>query len=313
MWPRKDENKNDGWTSIILPPGRVEVAQVRRSTKGKPQLLAWDAFAVEAGELEALKRLRSNKHMSNGRCTTLLRHGQYQILQVESPGVAREELREAIRWRIKEQVDFPIETAGVDVLDIPAPQTASGRAPQIFVIAAGNAQLTPRVHLFQDAKLALTAIDIPELALRNVGALLEEENRALALLAFNDEGGLLTFTYQGELLSSRFIDIKRNELAEARKDEGGIFERVLLEVQRTLDNFERAHSYTTLSRVLVAALPGDNGFINHLQENLYQTVEMLDLTQGINVDAVPSFSDPVRQSEALLSIGAALRDEASVQ
>jgi MSHA biogenesis protein MshI len=313
MWARHRENKSDGWTSIIFPPGRVEVARVRRSTEDKPKLLAWDSFAVEAGELEALKRLRNAKHLGDGRCTTLLRHGQYQLLQAEAPGVVREELREAVRWRIKEQVEFPIETAVVDVLDIPAPSAGSGRAQQIFVVAASSAQIVPRIHLFQDAKVPLTTIDIPELAQRNVAALFEEENRGLAMLAFNDEGGMLTFTYQGELLACRFIDIKRDALAAARKDEGGLFNRVLLEVQRSLDNFERANSFTSLSRVLVAALPGDNGFIDYLKENLYQKVEMLDMTQAVDLGAIPALADPVRQAEALSAIGAALRNEAPVQ
>lgn len=315
MWTRHRENKNDGWTSIIFPRGRVEVARVRHCAGSKPRLLGWDAFVVEAGELEALKRLRSGKRLGDGRCTTLLRHGQYQLLQVESPpGVAREELRGAVRWRIKEQIDFPIDTAVVDVLDIPVPSSGSGRAQQIFVVVAGNAQLAARIHLFQNAKLSLSAIDIPELAQRNVAALFEEENRSLALLAFNDDGGLLTFTYRGELLSSRFIDIKRDELAEARKGEGGLFDRVLLEVQRSLDNFERgAHSHTTLSRVLVAPLPGSNGFIDYLKENLYQKLDMLDLTQAVDLSAIPALADPVRQAEALLAIGAALRNEAPLQ
>ncbi|CAG4885204.1 MSHA biogenesis protein MshI [Georgfuchsia toluolica] len=314
MWARHRENKNDDWTSIIFPRGRIEVARVRRSAGGKPRLLDWDAFVVEAGELEALKRLRSAKRLGDGRSTTLLRHGQYQFLQVESPGVAREELRGAVRWRIKEQVDVPIETAVVDVLEIPAPAAVgAGRAQQIFVVVAGNAQLAPRIHLFQDAKLPLSTIDIPELAQRNVAALFEEENRGLALLAFNDDGGLLTFTYRGELLSSRFIDIKRGELAEARKSEDGLFDRVLLEVQRSLDNFERAHSYTTLSRVLIAPLPGSNGFVDYLKENLYQKLDVLDLTQAVDLSAIPVLADPVRQAEALLAIGAALRNEAPVQ
>lgn len=313
MWARKRENTNNGWTSIVFPPGRVEVTTVRRLTGDRPQVLAWDSFAMETGELEALKRLRGAKRVGDGQCTTLLRHGEYQLLQVEAPAVSREELREAVRWRIKELVEFPVEQAVVDVLDIPAPQAGVGRAHQVFVVVASHTQVVPRIHLFQDAKFPLVAIDIPELAQRNVAALFEEENRGLALLAFNDRGGLLTFTYQGELLSSRFIDIKRDELAAAHEGEGGFYDRVLLEVQRSLDNFERAHSYATLARVLVAALPGGDGFIDYLKANLYQPVEMLDLAQALNISTIPVLADPVRQAEALLGIGAAMRTEVSTQ
>jgi len=312
MWARHRESRNNDWTSVLFPPGRVEVAKVRLAHGGKPELLTWDAFAMEAGELETLKRLRSNRHLDKGRCTTLLHHGQYQILQVEAPKVAREELREAVRWRIKEQVDFPIDSAVVDVLEIPIPSTG-GKAPQIFAVAVGKARLVPRIHLFQDAKISLLAIDIPELAQRNVASLFEDENRGLAMLAFNAEGGLLTFTLNGELLASRFIDITSEDLGSAHEGESGPFERVLLEVQRSLDNFERAHSYTTLSKVIVAALPGGSGFIDYLKANLYQPVETLDLSHVIDLAAVPGLADPVRQAEALLAIGAAMRSEAAVQ
>ena len=191
MWLRRRELSSNGWTSIVFPPGRVEVARIRCRSGEKPAVLAWDSFAVEGGELAALKRLRGARRVGQEPCTTLLHQGQYQLLQTEAPAVAPEELREALRWRVKEMVDFPMDQAVVDVLGMPSLQAGSGRAPQVFVVAASHAQLTPRIHLFQDAKLPLTAIDIPELAQRNVAALFEEENRGLALLAFDDEGGRL--------------------------------------------------------------------------------------------------------------------------
>ena len=303
----------DAWTAIVFPAGRVEVARVRRSAGNSLQVLAWDSFEAESGDGEALKRLRSAKRVDGNPCTTLLHHGQYQLLQVDSPNVERKELREAVRWRIKEQVDFAIDAAVVDVLDIPAPGAVAGRVQQIFVVAASNAQVAPRIQLFQDAKVSLTAIDIPELAQRNVAALFEAEHRALALLAFNEFGGLLTFTFEGELLNSRFIDVNRDELANAAEGEVGLYERVLLEVQRSLDNFERNHSYATLSRLLVAALPDGNRFVDYLKGSLYQTVEVLDLAQVMDLSAVPLLANPVLQAEALLALGAAMRNEASMQ
>ncbi len=313
MPAKKDENASDGWTSVTFPAGRIEVTKVHLRTGEKPVLVSWDLFALESEELEALKRLRSVKRIGQERCTTLLRYGQYQLLQTEAPDVPQAELREAMRWRVKELVDFAIDQAVVDVLNIPSAKAEAGRASQVFVVAASHAQLTPRIRLFQEAKLPLQAIDIPELAQRNVAALFEQENRGLAVLTFDEDGGLLTLTYQGELLASRHIDTKRAELAAASEGAGGLYDRVLLEVQRSLDNFERAHSYATITRILVAALPGGNAFIDYLKANLYQPVEVLDLAQAMDVSAVPALTDPARQAEALLAIGAAMRSEAPIQ
>lgn len=293
---------------MIFSPGRIDIAAVLRRTGERPRVSEWESYAYEGAELDALKRLRTRLQ---GRCTTLLRHGQYQLLQVEAPQGPAEERAQAVRWRIKEMVDFPIDQAGVDVLDIPVAAGSGGRTPQIFAVAASHAILAPRIHLFQDAKVNLAAIDIPELAQRNVAALFEEENRGLALLTFDDDGGRLTFTYNGELYATRHIDVGRKELAGATADTpGGVFERVLLDVQRSLDNFDRNYSFITLKRLLVAPIPGAGPFVDYLKGNLYQPVELLDLAQGLDIEAIAALAAPEHQADALLAIGTALREEA---
>ena len=312
MWPRRSQH-TDNWTSVLFSPGRIDIAEVRYRTDGRPEVSGWDSFAYAGAESAALKRLRGHLH---GRCTTLLRHGQYQMLQIEAPSLPREsppeERRQAVRWRVKEMVDFPIEQAGVDVLDIPTAQGGGGggRAPQVYAVVASHAALAPRIQLFQDAGIPLAAIDIPELAQRNVAALFEEENRGLALLTFDNDGGRLTFTYRGELYATRHIEVGRKELAGANDAPGGGYERVLLDVQRSLDNFDRNYSFITLTRLLVAPIPGAAAFVEYLKGNLYQPVGLLDLAQGMDIGNVPALAAPENQAEALLAVGAALRDEA---
>jgi len=309
MWPRRSQ-PSENWISVIILPGRIDIAEVRHRTDERPAVSRWESFAFAGKELDALKRLRGKLH---GRCTTLLRHGQYQMLQVEAPQVPVEERSQALRWRIKEMVDFPVEQASIAVLDIPTAQGGGGggRAPQVYAVAAGHAALAPRVQLFQDAKVPLAAIDIPELAQRNIAALFEQENRGLAFLSFDADGGRLTFTFHGELYATRHIDVGPKELAApGGAAPGGVFERVLLDVQRSLDNFDRNYSFITLARLLVVPIPGAAAFVEYLKGNLYQPVELLDLSTGMDVAAVPALADPERQADALLAIGAALRTEA---
>ncbi len=305
-WFRAKAAAGDGWTSVRLPPGRIDIAEVSTSVAGaRPAVLGWDSFAVDRLDAMALKRLRGK---IRGRCTLLLNHGQYQILQTEAPAVPREEMADALRWRVKDMVDFPVEQAGIDVLPIPA-DGAPGRAAQIYVVAASHAVLTPTVRLFQDAGIGLDAIDIPELAQRNVAVLFESERRGLAMLAFDEQGGRLTFTYGGELYVTRHIEVTATELARAADATGGLYERALLDVQRSMDNFDRNYNAITLSKLLVAPVPGAAGFIDYLKANLYQPVEALDLTAGLDMSKVPAVAAPARQAQALLAIGAALRRE----
>lgn len=307
----KNMASGDAWTAVVFGPDRIAVAEVARRRDARPLVRACDSFAREGSELDALKRLKNAKRLARNRCTTLLWHGQYQLLQVDAPGnakdIPREELREALRWRVKEMVDFPIESAGVDILDIPAP---GGRTPQLWVVVASRDVLQPRVHLFQDAKAPLAAIDVPELAQRNLAALFEEENRGLALVAFDNRdkaGGRLTISYQGELLMTRHIDVSGPELAGPHAE--ALHERVLLDIQRSLDSFDRNYSAVPLNRLLVGPLPGGDAFIEYLGANLSLPVERANLADVFDIEATPGLADTAAQAENWLALGAALREQ----
>jgi MSHA biogenesis protein MshI len=309
MWPRRSpKTQSDNWVSVVLAQGVIDIAEVRLAAGARPEVVVWESIPFEGEELNALKPLRARLA---GRCTTLLRHGQYQIVQVEDPQVAAEERREAVRWRIKDMVEFPVDQAGVDVLEIPGGGGA-GRGPQVFAVAASHGVLAPLIHLFQDAKIPLKAIDVPELALRNVAALFEEEGRGLALLCFDSGGGRLVFTFKGELFATRRIDMTAADIvAPGAEAPGGVFERVLLDVQRSLDNFDRNYSFITLSKLLVAPMAGADAFIAYLKDNLYQTVELLNLSAACDLGSFPAMPAAERQGgTALLALGAALRAEA---
>ncbi|MDP1652917.1 MAG: hypothetical protein Q8L56_09370 [Rhodocyclaceae bacterium] len=297
----------DAWTSVIFGTDRVTVAEIVRQDGAKPQVRACDGFAREGSDLDALKRLKKSGRLTQTRCTTLLQEGQYQLLQIDAPGNAqdmpREELRESLRWRVKEMVDFPVERAGIDLLDIPA---MGNRTPQLWVVVASHDVLQPRIRQFQDAKVTLEAIDIPELAQRNLAGLFEEPNRGLALVAFDDQGGRLTVTYQGELHMTRHLDAGRAELTGAAAQ--AQHERVLLDIQRSLDNFDRNFSTINLNRLLVGPLPNGEAFIDYLRGNLSLPVATANLADALDFAATPQLADAAAQADAWLAIGAALRE-----
>lgn len=308
MWPfGLKANGDDEWTAVVFSSHRVEVARMRFQSARRPQLMSWDSYPREGADLDIVKRLRDAGRLGTGRCSLILPAGQYQLLQIEAPAVPAEEMRDAVRWRIKDMVGFPVEDAGIDCLPAAAP---GGRASQIYVVAASRGVLQSWVHLFQDAKAPLQAIDIGELAQRNVSALFEEDGRGLAILGFDEGGGRLTFTRAGELYFTRYIEVAPEEIADAATGKAAnLKERILLDVQRTLDNVDRIHSDIPIARLLVSPPPGAADFVDYLTENLYQPVAMLDLGQRIDLSAVPRLSNPAVQSAALGAIGGALRGQ----
>lgn len=250
--------------------------------------------------------LEKSLQLANYKLLALLSTGQYQFILTDVIEGSPDEVREILRWKLKDQVDFPVDQAAIDFLPVPA----LGRSPQVITIISPEAVVAPLVQSFQSAKLALTAIDVPELAQRNLANLLEEEDRGLAMLVFDDTEGLLTFTFAGELLIARHIEISAKQLVaadEARREQ--LFERIALDVQRSLDNFDRSHSMVPLSRLIVSRIPGVTGYIEHLQNNLSIHVSVLNLTDLLDLSATPALLDPQRQFQCLHAIGAALRDE----
>jgi MSHA biogenesis protein MshI len=156
----------------------------------------------------------------------------------------------------------------------------------------------------------LQAIDIPEMAQRNVARLFEEPGRGLAFLAFDDLGGLLTFTSNGELYMARRTELTAGQLTQAQGEQREqTLDRLVLELQRSLDHFDRQFSYVGVSRLLVAPLQTDVGIERHLADNLGLRVEMADLSQALDFAGAPELREPSRQGARLHIIGAALRDE----
>lgn len=304
--------RKPGWLGVCVFADRVEVAHVQRNGGGKPRVLLAQSCEREGSDADALGRLNRQQGLRGHRCATVLTPGEYQLLQVEAPNVPEEEMRQALRWQLKGLVDFPLDSACVDGFALPGEGNGNARRRQALVVASARETVAARVAAFEKARLTLAAVDVPELAQRNVAALFETENRGLALLVFDAGGGLLTISCKGELLATRRLEIGLAQMAQAPAERRSqLVERIVLELQRTLDNFDRQFNHVALARLLVSPTPDVPELIGELSTNLYVPVQALDLAEALDGRAVSGFSDPLRQASSLTAIGAALRPEAA--
>lgn len=280
-----------------------------KKVSGKPQLAAYATQQLSALTPAELARACGAVHVGGFQFTNLLAPSEYQLQVVDAPNVPPDELKAAIRWRVKDALSYHIDDATIDVFQIPANQQGADRPQSLYVVSANNEVIKKRIALFGDAKLSLNIIDIPEMAQRNIAALFEDEGRALALLAFDENGGLLTITSAGELYLARRIEISSGQLLDSNEDlRRQSFDRLELEVQRSLDYFDRQFSYVTVNRMLIAA-PRQSGLLESVADNMSVPVERLDLSQVIDLTAAPELADSDVQAEALYALGAALRVE----
>lgn len=249
---------------------------------------------------------------------SLIAPGSHNLMQIEAPDVPPAELRAAIRWRIKDLIDFHIDDAVIDVFEVPG-RGNEEHSHLMTAVATRVSGVQQQVDMLQDADLAIAAIDIPELAMRNLAALLPEDIKGVALLNFGRNSGLMTLTRQQNLYLSRPIDVGADSLMQLASPSGasgidgmdtrlqGLLDRIVLEVQRSLDYYESHFSQAPIASLLLAPLARPvPGMLEYLTANLNLSVRQLDFNTLLQCEQPLG---PEIQSQLLLACGAALRQE----
>jgi MSHA biogenesis protein MshI len=299
--------------AINMLENGICVVVIRRSPAAKPlvEIAAFYPIAGGAVSDAELKKITKELQATQYVITTLLKARDYQLLSVDAPNVPPDELKTAIRWRLKDMLDFHIDNATIDVLDVPLNKNASVRTHSMYAVAVHNQIIEQRQALFLQLKLPLAVIDVPEMAQRNISVFLEPEGRGVALLSFDTDGGLLTVTYSSELYLSRRIDATLMQVLESDpKQREACFSRIALELQRSLDHFDRQYHFISLTKIMLAPLADEDcGLQGYLAANLYLPVENLDLTSILDFSRAPALQSLARQQQYFMTLGAALRHE----
>jgi len=229
--------------------------------------------------------------------------GEYQLLPLDAPPVPPEELKMAVRWQIRDQIEYPLEDVTVDVIRLD--QGAKDANGKLLAIVANNKVLKRYVGLAERVKLSLAAIDIPELAQRNISAMLESPGQALAMLSFTVQGGLLTVTRNGDLCFYRRLECNAAEVfgMDANR-RTAYFDRIALELQRSLDHIERQYRDWQIAKIALPLPPAIPGLTEHLRRQVYIPLETVALDLFFDGD-VSSLNE--RLSACWFAFGGALR------
>jgi MSHA biogenesis protein MshI len=308
-WPFARATREPGWLVVSLRPTEVSFVHGQYAAGGGSIIDRCGTRALDS-EFQGVDRLAKELGFDRYQCSTLLAPGEYQLLLVDAPNVPRPELKTAIRWRIKDLLDYHVDDATVDVLEVPRNPAGGERGHSMYAVTARNSVIQSCIARFDAAHIPLTVIDIEETAQRNVAALFERDERGVALLHLGEEQGLLTINYQQELVLARRIEAGiRPLLAQdgaAREEQ---LQRVLLELQRTFDHFDRQFAYVPVSKLMLAPDPEDTGLLEYLAANLDMPVERVHLSSAISFGARAEL-EAQEEWRLFHLIGAALRHEA---
>jgi MSHA biogenesis protein MshI len=239
--------------------------------------------------------------------STVLRAEDYQLALIEAPDVPPAELRAAMRWHLKDAIDFRVEDAVIDVFDIPV-QSRGGQGRMMYAVAARRGAIE-RYAAALVANPAFDVIDVPELCLRNLASLLPAAANGVALLHLGEVAATIvlvrgaTFYFARQMDLQATLRISSGSAPDSRLDAGS----VVLELQRSLDYYERHFDQPPITRIAVSPpsvraseLAADLGRETGLE------VSTLDLGAILNCGTE---IDPATQTACLLAVGAALREE----
>ena len=286
-----------GRIGIAISGDRMDVAVVRRESGGSPLLDRYESLAINAaaGPDAAAAALRA-LNLPNMAISGVLQSSDYQLALVETPDVPPAELRAAMRWRLRDTIDFRVEDAVIDVFDIP-PQSRGSQGRMMYAVAA-RLNAVERQSAILAGFPAFDVVDVPELCLRNLVGLLPTAANGIAMLHLGETTATVVLVRGSTFYFARQMTLQVAPLNS---------ESVVLELQRSLDYYERHFDQPPITRIAIApvgeranALAADLGAESGFE------VSILDLNSLMQC---ASPLDSAAQSQCLMAVGAALRQE----
>jgi MSHA biogenesis protein MshI len=239
--------------------------------------------------------------------STVLHPEDYQLVQVEAPDVPPAELRAAMRWRLKDSIDFGVEDAVIDLFAVPE-QNRGSHGRMMYAVAARRSAIDRHASALA-AVPAFDVIDVPELCLRNLAALLPAAAAGVALLYLGETAATIVLVRGTTFYLARHMDLLPAPLAAAQDVAGARVDAasVVLELQRSLDYYERHFDQPPITRIAVSpAGPRADELALGLGRETGLEVASLDLNVLL---ACATPIEPAAQAACLLAVGAALREE----
>ncbi len=306
----KKQSVAPGIVAISFFPYGFAIAVTQYTEANRPRLLHSEFVTASAQQiLPQLELLIKEHKLENYDCHILLTPEQYRTISIEAPSVNSEEINQAVRWRIADFLDYPVEQATIDFYPLPKSNRANS-TPMLEVVACSN-QLA--AHLSQQCRqvgLNIKVIDIQETALRNLATLLRENEQGVALLHLQKDGGRIIIQKRGELYLSRKIaggylhldeDLPNNEKNQLNIEQDSL----ALEIQRSFDYVENYFDIPPITSLATVLMPiNTQSIINFLNSNHGITARAMDLSaivegESLLNDATQNICAPV--------IGASLR------
>lgn len=237
---------------------------------GQLQWVKQQLFPLQ-GWVKQVSRYVSHHDLQNTPANLILGPAHYQLVQVEKPALAENELQQALVWSVKDLVSYPGDLA-VDYFDLPA---QSAGANNVNVAVMPKQALQQLIDGVDQADLDLHGVGIAELAVADLVG-----NRDDAVLTLIQEAGqevCLNIIKHGNVYFSRRLRGYENLSTFNQQElQMGVGDNLSIEIQRSMDYFESQLRQAPVQKILLGLdTPILPAFAQILQQLTFMPVEPL--------------------------------------
>lgn len=300
----KKKTKSTGRVGLMIQSDMLTLAHMAQKD-GSPYLTHMEQVALQSSKEapEALAKIVKDLGFEGTQCSVVLNPKDYNLHLVEAPSVEPDELRSAIRWKIKDLLDMKIDDAAVDVFQVP--DDAYRGREMVYVVAALKSKIKSIVNMVNDSGLELAVIDVPELVMKNISSCFVDDDNGVAVMDLRRTGSTMNITREGGLYLTRRINTQLDPNVMQAEDWDVLKDRLVLEIQRSLDYYESQMGKSQINKIVITQRQFDSAeMAASLNGLLAADVSVLDLAAVLKskVDLTPEM-----QQIFMPVIGATLR------
>ncbi|MBS0286393.1 MAG: pilus assembly protein PilM [Proteobacteria bacterium] len=309
FWQKRLTTDNTGQIGISISKQRLSFAYVKNEGTGEIKLTHLGSICgAKEAQQTYLKDCVSSLHLQGTHATVVLYDKDYQVFLVEQPAVPASEMPKAIRWLVAEYIDFPIEEALVDYIELPQKNNESVK--MLYVVVTKKSKVDETVSWIQAAGLTVKTIDICQSALRQIALNLENAEEGQALLHLEEEKSYLIIFKNKTLYMMRDLDLGLNMLSalseENAKESVACYQDLSVEIQRSLDYCASKLQNANVSRLVITPLQKKRPqLLSNLSNILGLPVREINYTEFMNIKE----DVPLKEGACVFAIGAALNQD----
>ncbi len=291
-----------GLCSIELGPEGIAFANA--PNPNNLEISACGFYPYQFGSSPDVSKLRdqllqvvSQNGLKKTKCVWILHPSYYRLTLIGTPNVPQAEYKKAIRWQIKDIINYSLEDTAVDIFYPDEPERS---LKKIYVIAAQSSFLKNIANTIQDCGLYLEAIDTREFAIRNLITDLSKPGETTGLLNIIDESCLMMSVKQSNVQFVRRFPVNANNI------KAGNYSDLMSEIQRSFNYCQTELKQEIPTKFVIppdAIL--DKNVAQEIAKNLNKEVNILNLQEVVR------YKKPLDQQmepRCWIAIGGVLRN-----